>query len=137
MRGIPFIVLKMFVCLLMATAIIIMFLALAKAKNLDGRFAQSPNKEWFQGLKSAKGPCCSDADGQTVEPEDWKTQSKPGSHYAVVIEGAWWDVPDEAVLSEPNRVGRTIVWPIYNRSTIAGDRKIDIQIRCFMPGSFG
>jgi hypothetical protein len=39
----------------------------------------------------------------------------------------WVDVPDEAVTTEPNRAGRTMVWPRY------GDG--DVSIRCFIPGS--
>ena len=43
--------------------------------------------------------------------------------------GEWIDVPDSALITEPNRVGRTMVWPL----------RIDgkIFIRCFMPGSMG
>ena len=29
----------------------------------DGRYSLSPLKPWFDGLRSGKGPCCSDADG--------------------------------------------------------------------------
>jgi hypothetical protein len=36
-------------------------------------------------------------------------------------------VPDDAVITEPNRVGRTMVWPIKG--------SLGISIRCFMPGS--
>ena len=39
-----------------------------------------------------------------------------GGHYRVRIEGEWVDVPDEAVITEPNRVGRTMVWPIKRLS---------------------
>ncbi|HEX9211010.1 MAG TPA: hypothetical protein VF901_10905 [Bradyrhizobium sp.] len=93
-------------------------------------------KAWFDGLRSGKGPCCSDADGSAISDSDW--ESKDG-HYRVrvprlgyVIEGqqqelVWVDVPEEAVISEPNRVGRTMVWPIYGYMGVA--------IRCFMPGS--
>lgn len=93
-------------------------------------------KTWFDGLRSAKGPCCSDADGSAISDSDW--ESKDG-HYRVriprlgyVIEGreqefVWVDVPEEAVISEPNRVGRTMVWPIYGY--------MGVTIRCFMPGS--
>jgi len=45
----------------------------------------------------------------------------------VRINGEWIDVPDEAVVIEPNRVGRTMVWPYF-----INGRPI---IRCFMPGS--
>ena len=54
-------------------------------------------------------------------------RSKDG-HYRVRLEGEWLDVPDEAVITEPNRVGRTMVWPI---TRLWRDRRI----RCFMPGS--
>ena len=93
-------------------------------------------KTWFDSLRSAKGPCCSDADGSAISDSDW--ESKDG-HYRVriprlgyVIEGreqelVWVDVPEEAVISEPNRVGRTMVWPIYGY--------MGVTIRCFMPGS--
>jgi len=45
----------------------------------------------------------------------------------VRIDGAWLDVPDEAVITEPNRIGRTMVWPIRGY--------LGVTIRCFMPGS--
>jgi hypothetical protein len=84
---------------------------------------------WFDHLASGKGPCCSNADGTAVVDADWESK---GGRYRVRIEGEWWDVPDNAVIKEPNRDGRTIVWPIYYRSAGAPDR---IEIRCFMPGS--
>ena len=93
-------------------------------------------KAWFDGLRSAKGPCCSDADGSALSDTDW--ESKDG-HYRVRVprhghaldgqpqELVWVDVPDEALISEPNRVGRTMVWPIYGY--------MGVTVRCFMPGS--
>ena len=53
---------------------------------------------------------------------------KRDGHYRVRVDGGWVDVPDEAVISEPNRMGRTMVWPI--RDGVGG-----LYIRCFMPGS--
>ena len=90
----------------------------------DGRYANSPLKQWFDSLRSGKGPCCSDADGVTVSDPDW--ESKDG-HYRVRLDGEWIDVPDDAVITQPNRFGRTVVWPI---ESTAGK-----SIRCFMPGS--
>jgi hypothetical protein len=90
----------------------------------DGRYANSPLKPWFDSLKSGKGPCCSDADGYAVSDPDWESKS---GHYRVRIEGEWHDVPDDAVITEPNRVGRTMVWPIKGWG--------GLTIRCFMPGS--
>jgi hypothetical protein len=94
------------------------------ARDLDGRYANSPLKQWFDNLKSGRGLCCSMADGQSVADPDW--ESKDG-HYRVRLENNWIDVPDDALINEPNRAGRTMVWPLLV------DGKI--SIRCFMPGS--
>jgi hypothetical protein len=90
----------------------------------DGRYANSPLKAWFDQLRSGKGPCCSDADGTAVSDVDWETHD---GHYRVRLDNQWIDVPDDAVITEPNRAGRTMVWPIRNY--------VGITIRCFMPGS--
>jgi hypothetical protein len=91
----------------------------------DGRYANTnPEiKKWFDSLTSGRGPCCSDADGFAVSDVDW--ESKNG-HYRVRLEGQWHDVPDDAVITVPNKVGRTMVWPIKYPDVIV--------IRCFMPG---
>jgi hypothetical protein len=81
-------------------------------------------KAWFEALKSGKGPCCSDADGTAISDADWETKD---GHYRVRVEGEWVDVPEESVITEPNRVGRTMVWPIRGWG--------GLSIRCFMPGS--
>ena len=90
----------------------------------DGRFAKSPLKPWFDQLKSGKGPCCSVADGTVVSDVDWESHD---GHYRVRLDDQWIDVPDDAVITEPNRAGRTMVWPIRGYQ--------GITIRCFMPGS--
>ena len=107
----------------------------------DGRYAASPLKPWFDSLRSGRGSCCSDADGWALADVDW--ESKDG-HYRVRLPVmqfvpnasqqapapgtamVWVDVPDDAVITEPNRAGRTMVWPIW------GDGP---TIRCFMPGA--
>ena len=90
----------------------------------DGRYSQSPLKPWFDSLKSGKGPCCSDADGFAVSGPDWESRN---GHYLVRIDNEWIEVPDDAVITEPNRVGTTMVWPIKG--------SLGISIRCFLPGS--
>ena len=45
------------------------------------------------------------------------------------LDGAWIDVPDDALITEPNLFGRTMVWPVR----LIVENKI--VIRCFMPGS--
>ena len=66
----------------------------------DGRYSLSPLKPWFDSLKSGKGPCCSVADGLAIADPDW--ESKDG-HFRVRIDNEWIDVPDDAVITEPNQ----------------------------------
>src|ERR1700749_1730133 len=72
---------------------------LVRARD-DGRYADSPLKPWFDSLRSGRGLCCSNADGIAVADPDW--DSKDG-HYRVRLDGEWIDVPDDAVVKEPNR----------------------------------
>jgi hypothetical protein len=116
-----------FAILLVASLVALSLPALGR--DLDGRYAASPLKPWFDHLSSGKGLCCSDADGTALSDVDWESRE---GRYRVRIEGQWIDVPDEAVITEPNRAGRTMVWPIYYRSEGSAVR---IEIRCFMPGS--
>jgi hypothetical protein len=112
------------------------------ARDLDGRYAASPLKPWFDSLRSGKGPCCSDADGWALADVDWESR---GGRYRVRVPRdqflpskdqptppagivmVWIDVEDDAVITEPNRAGRTMVWPIWGYD--------GLTIRCFMPGS--
>ena len=84
---------------------------------------------WFEGLKSGKGPCCSGADGTALSDADWEVKD---DHYRVRIQRQWWDVPEQAVIKEPNRAGRTMVWPAYEWTV---GKPLRIDIRCFMPGA--
>ncbi len=91
----------------------------------DGRFANSPLKQWFDELASGNGLCCSFADGVSVQGVDWDTQD---GHYRVRLHGQWFVVPDAAVVTEPNRFGPAVVWPYQDANGVT-------QIRCFMPGA--
>lgn len=94
-----------------------------------GQFANSSPemKAGFDALKSGRGPCCSDADGVVVSDGDWDTKD---GRYRVRLDGEWADVPDDAVVKEPNRAGRAMVWSMPFRAEDDA-----ITIRCFMPGS--
>ena len=83
-----------------------------------------PLKDWFNGLQSAKGPCCSASEGRVVSNVDWQVRS---GRYWVLLDGQWAEVPEGAVLHEPNLAGPTMVWPIW----VDGHP----VVRCFMPGS--
>lgn len=115
------------------TALVVLVLALCVSYAYprdDGRYAGSPLKEWFDHLSSGHGLCCSDADGFAISDPDWDTKD---GHYRVRLDGQWIDVPDDAVIKEPNRAGKTMVWPIQ----MWDGSKHTFLIRCFMPGLMG
>lgn len=111
------------VVLLAAFALVTLPVTLVMARD-NGRYANSPLKPWFDSLASKKGLCCSVTDGRVVEDPDWTSKN---GHYQVRIDGQWIDVPDGAVITQPNRAGRTMVWPLTGPS--------GTTIRCFLPGS--
>jgi len=91
----------------------------------DGRYANEPLHAWFDQLASGKGLCCSFADGVRVENVDWDTQE---GRYRVRIRGEWIFVPENALVTEPNRFGPAVVWPYMDSDGAT-------QIRCFLPGA--
>jgi hypothetical protein len=99
----------------------------------DGRYGNIDLgvKAWIQGLTDASGKgCCDTADGYPAEA-DWDSDT---GRYRVHIEGAWYDVPDEALVKTPNRLGYAVVWyyPIHEL-----DGRMTPKIRCFLPGASG
>jgi hypothetical protein len=110
------------ICVL-AVALLVCFGNSVFARD-DGRYANDPLKTWFDHLASNKGLCCSFADGFSVSDIDWDTQN---GLYRMQLHGEWIDVPDTAVITEPNRYGRAVVWPYM-------DKLSNTYIRCFLPG---
>lgn len=114
----------------------------APARDLEGTYKNSPLHDWFEHLASGIGRCCSDADGHIVEEADWETKN---GHYRVRVPKApnskdtiWVEVPDAAVITEPNKAARTMVWPVYEIVQGFSDDEEGysiVSIRCFMPGS--
>jgi hypothetical protein len=96
----------------------------AKARDADGRYAQSENHEWFKALHSPAGSwCCDISDGHAITEAEWRSRD---GHYQVLIDAAWIDVPDDAVITEPNKDGRTVVWFRHQDGVPV--------VTCFMPG---
>ncbi len=102
------------------------------SRDLDGKWAQNDPglHAWFNGLASGHGLCCSFADGRTIDDPDIDMN---GSHYRVRIDGNWIDVPDDAVVTVPNKLGRAVVWPFnqFDEQT----KTYRTAIRCFLPGA--
>lgn len=101
---------------------------------------KAPPAEWWNGLASSKGPCCSGADGREVRDVDWDTDGPNGGYRVRLcprwVEGGgdcpvrkeWIAVPDTAVIPDPNRYGPAVVWPYWDVESVT-------QIRCFLPGA--
>ena len=97
------------------------------ARDLNGKYSNSPLKQWFDGLASRRGLCCSDADGQSVADVDWDTKD---GKYRVRLDGQWIEVPPDALVTVSNKFGLAVVWPYK-------DYEGRTQIRCFIPGAGG
>src|SRR5690242_19061853 len=89
-------------------------------------FADRPDLNgWFDSLRSNKGMCCSFADGVALADPDVQMES---NHYRVRVDGEWLDVPDDALVTVPNKFGQPVVWPYQSADGTT-------KIRCFMPGA--
>lgn len=108
-------------------------LGTAHAREGDNHGNHGDLKPWFDQLASKHGLCCSFADGEIVKEVDWDTQTGPDGkvHYRVFLDGAWIVVDDDAVITEPNRFGQAVVWPLRYP---AEHGKV-YGIRCFLPGA--
>lgn len=100
----------------------------SNARDIDGKYDNSPNKSWFDQLASDYGLCCSVADGRTVDDPDIDMNGeKCSTPICVRVDGQWMDVSDKALLKVPNRDGRTIVWPMSGPN--------GTYIRCLLLGA--
>jgi len=93
----------------------------------DGRYAQSPLKPWFDSLRDKNGiGCCSDADGIKLDDPEWRCER--ADRCFVRLDGAWREVPPDAILETSNIVGYAMVWRIP-------DGRGGTIIRCFLRGT--
>jgi hypothetical protein len=86
--------------------------------------------DWYRSLQSkGAGHCCDKSEAKQLDGSDWDMKD---GHYLVRFEGSWLDVPDSALVKQPNLVGPALVW-IYFYSPMGG--KSMPLVRCFMPGT--
>jgi hypothetical protein len=98
----------------------------------DGRFRNiDPEiKAWVKGLTDKHGEgCCDTADGYPAEVE-WDNDT---GKYRVRLDGQWYDVPDDAVIEQPNRLGYAVVWWYQTHN----GHQLVPKIKCFLPGAGG
>ena len=115
---------KRWPAVIIASIIVVISLLFILASAFARDYTNSTLHNWFNGLTSKKGNCCSFADGISIKDVDWDTQN---GHYRVRVEGQWFIVPSNALVTVPNKFGPAVVWP-YVEDGIT-------KIRCFMPGS--
>ena len=86
-----------------------------------GQFEDVPEhiRSWFKSVRSPSGaPCCDDVHRTIYEVR--------AGDYWVPIDGAWWLVPENAVVRDAgNPLGEAVVWYVSVRG--------NITIRCFAP----
>ena len=101
------------------------------ARDPDGRYANSPLKQWFDGLRSGKGPCCSDADGSAVSDVDWEFEGRALSRAAGrrVARRAGGCGHHRAQSCRPNHgVADTRIWRIDHPLLHAGQHELAAAI---------
>jgi hypothetical protein len=74
--------------------------------------------------------CCAEADGHPLDEGEWDVKD---NHYRVLVNGEWAVVPDNALISGPNKFGKAIVW-LWPQEIGAWSGP-GSSIRCFIPGS--
>ena len=131
--------------ILWISIIFVIFYTLASAHTLyPGQWAQidPSEREWLRTQKVPGGTvrCCNESDG-TYAQEDireghywtrftWHHYGD-GDNVIHEVDSDWMQVPDEAVIHDPNRNGAPVVWWAWQGGF--GDQA-KVYIRCYAPG---
>lgn len=130
----------MAVCAVGLAALFWLSLMVSQARGREvfpGQYAQvDPRlRQWFRDQKvpGTQSSCCSESDGVYAEEDIrdghyWTRfvarQYNDGAP-VTEIQSEWMQVPDEAVIHDPNRHGAPVVWWGWNGG---------LTIRCYAPG---
>ena len=105
----------------------------------NGQYAQ--NNEWWNKQLVPSGPnagssCCSLSDGtfaeEYIECDKYFVDFVATDYNGVQFPQKHMEVPDVAVIKEPNPYGRAIVW--YSWQTDNRNTPVHVYIRCFIAG---
>jgi hypothetical protein len=107
-------------------------LAASQARDTNPHRQIRPEiKVWIEALTDQYGiGCCATADGFRPREIAWNITA---SSYRVKVGTQWLDVPDEAVVKGPNRLGYAVAWLEYDWDINTGE--MTPSIRCFLPGA--
>jgi hypothetical protein len=129
---------------LLAVGLLVMFLLMAPFAAIATwrpEYAQLSDQErqWFRTQRvPGKGyTCCSEADGaqaqEDISGEHYRVRFTARRHPSIDMtqfveeDSGWMDVPDEAVIREPNKHGSPVVWYYWKAGAT-------LTIRCYAPG---
>ena len=92
-------------------------------------------QDWIKSLKSDRqsSPCCDMSDGDFTS-QAIRTGADGKLHWWATVNGEWVEIPDEAVVTEGNKLGRPVIW--YLQWPGLGGGTVT-YIRCFLPGALG
>ena len=101
--------------------VILLVLLMLPARAHDHNHPE--RNDWLKSLHAKNKTWCCNGDDYD-EIEDWETSA---GGYRVKFRGAWFDVPQGAVVDGPNKTGEALLW--MNKG-YGGP-----SVRCFMPGT--
>lgn len=135
--------------LLLASVVVVSVVAEARWRPEYAQLDEA-TRRWFneQMVPGTSSRCCSTADGEFAEEEirdghywarftanvqHWSSNST--QYETEKVESGWIEVPEHAVIAEPNRRGVPVVWWIMRGAD--QDGKPRLSIRCYAPGAKG
>lgn len=118
------------------------FMLCSSAAFAGGDWKPSPEHTWWEcwHQPGTQVSCCSEADGHNLSDKEWRV-APDGTHWQVMIENQWWDVPPKSVVTsnecgpEPDLQHRAEakVWYSFDRAVGGGIASVDIL--CFRVGT--
>ncbi len=108
----------------------------ASGRDLDGRYANSPHRAWYEaqlvpGGRMKGQSCCTVADGAIAEEDiregQYWTQWTVDYGAGKILHFPWMPVPHDVVLQGPNPRGHPVVWWFTENGKPT--------IRCYAPGA--
>jgi hypothetical protein len=106
-----------------ALALLLILIIPASARD-TGQWSGKPieAQNFYKSLHSRSGfLCCDDADGDDVQYD-----TREGKYW-VYLDNQWIEVPDNALVDQPNPYGHARAWTYHEDG--------EIKIRCFLPGA--
>jgi hypothetical protein len=112
--------------ILCSLVLLVSALGFAFAKNLDGRYDNSPNHQWYESQhNSIGGWCCNEADGHEYDG-NYTFDADGNVHLS--LEGNEVTIEAFKVLHGPNPTGHAVVWYLLGYNGMP-------NTFCFIPGS--